>query len=92
MKDLGHNNKQRGAFVLIFLHVVECARNGKEFKPSDIVKHGSRECKIKSISIQAKIVMDALEMGLSTTHAWHLLNEHEIEEGRDAKWFLLSYR
>ena len=82
-RDLGLDNTQRADFDRIFLHVIECARNGKEFDPADIIKHGGRECSIKTDSIQAQIVADALEMGLSTTRAWNLLNEHEIEEGRD---------
>ena len=75
---------QRSHFEPIFLHVIECARSGKDFRAQEVMNHGGREAKIKINSIQAQIVADAVEMGLSTSRAWHLLNENELEEGREA--------
>ena len=83
-KDMGLTRSQRNDFEPIFLHVIECARTGKEFKANEVMSHGGRSCKIPSDSIQAQIVADAIEMGLSTVRAWHLLNSHEIDEGREA--------
>ena len=83
-KDMGLKHSQRSDFEPIFLHVIECARSGKEFKAHEVMNHGGREPKIKVDSIQAQIVADAVEMGLSTSRAWHLLNENELDEGREA--------
>ena len=80
---MGLSRSQRSAFETIFLHIIECARTGKELKPNEVVPHGGRSNKIKTDSIQAQIVADAVEMGLSTSHAWHLLNQNELDEGRD---------
>ena len=83
-KDMGLKASQRGDFESIYLHVIECARTGKDFKAEEVMSHGGRGPKIRSDSIQAQIVADAIEMGLSTSRAWHLLNDNELEEGREA--------
>ena len=85
-KDLGltRNTRTRTTtFQYIFMGLIESERSGCEFSISHLLqmKKGHRTPTIASDSPQAQIVADSLEAGLSINKTYHLLNEHEYEQG-----------
>ena len=65
------------------MEILDCERSGKKFKPEIMeTRGGKRLPTFKLDSVEAQIVADACESGLSTEKALSFLNQHLFEEGK----------
>ena len=81
--DLGMKKTCGYKFEPILMEILECARSGMKFCPEKLeTRGGKRPCTFELDSIEAQIVADACESGLSTEKALTCLNAHLFEEGR----------
>ena len=83
-KDMGKKVNSGVHIETILSEVLLCHTNGTKFDPSRLENRGGkRPPQIATTSIEAEIIADAVEAGLSLTKALYLVNEHLAEEGRE---------
>ena len=83
--DLGIAVSQKLQLVPVFLEIIECARSGKAFDASDIeTRGGCKPVLIKINSMQAQVLADCIESGLSIMKSRQILNDHMLENGENA--------
>lgn len=82
-KDLGLS-KDSYSLRPILLDIVDCARCGKGFEPCQLEhRRGHRPIQIQADSMEAQIIADCLESGLSVEKTKEILNNHLLELGKD---------
>ena len=66
----------------IFEKVMECLRSGDKFHPKLVDNRGgNRKITIRLDSVEAQIIADSIESGLSQRRAWDNVNRHRKENG-----------
>jgi len=66
----------------IFEKIVECIRTGEKFHPSMVeTRGGNRKITLQLDSIEAQIIADSIESGLSLRRTWHNVNRHRQDNG-----------
>ena len=61
----------------IFEKITECYRIGEKFHPKMVdSRGGNRKMTIRMDSLEAQIIADSIEAGLSTRRAWENVNRH----------------
>ena len=66
----------------IFEKVMECIRSGEKFHPKMVdSRGGNRKITIRLDSMEAQIIADSIESGLSQRRAWENVNRHRKENG-----------
>ena len=82
-KDLGMKRNCGYDFNSVLMEILDCARSGKKFRPEIMeTRGGKRPPTFKLDSIEAQIIADACESGLSTERALSFLNQHLYEQGK----------
>ena len=83
-KDMGKKVNSGVHIETILSEVLLCHTNGTKFDPSRLENRGGkRPPQFATTSIEAEIIADAVEAGLSLTKALYLVNEHLAEQRRE---------
>ena len=68
----------------IFEKILECNRVGEEFHPKMVDgRGGNRKMTIRMDSIEAQIIADSIESGLSRQRTWENVNRHRRENNEE---------
>ena len=79
-KDLGLDKNSGYKLIPIFEKIMECIRLEVDFNPSMCEKRGgNREMTIRMDSVEAQIIVDGFESGLSIKSTWENVNKHRDE-------------
>ena len=83
-RDLGLQSTHPIKIRPILMDIVDCARCGRCFDPN-FLEHrgGNKAVVIKSDSVEAQIIADGLESGLSVERTRQILNNHALDEGNE---------
>ena len=82
--DLGLKLSSSVKILPIFMEIVECARTGKVFDATNLEnRKGHKPVIIMIDSIEAQVVADCLEGGLSVERSRQMLNEHMLENNKE---------
>ena len=66
----------------IFEMIMECIRTGDRFHPSLVERRGgNRKITLRLDSVEAQIIADSIESGLSLRRTWHNVNRHRQDNG-----------
>jgi len=83
-RDLGISIHSNVKLIPIFMEIIECARTGKIFNANDLeMRKGHKDVIISIDSVEAQIVADCLESGLSVNKTRQIINEHMIENAKE---------
>ena len=83
-RDLGLQSTHPIKIRPILMDIVDCARCGRCFDPNFLEQRGGNKAVvIKSDSVEAQIIADGLESGLSVERTRQILNNHALDEGNE---------
>ena len=83
-QDLGYKRTSNIKIEKVLVQIVLCAREGRKFNPADLDgRTGNRSPLFDCDSIEANIIADNIEAGLSERNTLRILNQHLTSEGRE---------
>ena len=82
--DLGYSRTTNIKIEKVLVQIVLCEREGRKFNPADLDgRGGNRSPMFETDSIDANIIANNIESGLSERNTLGILNQHLTSDGRE---------